>query len=103
MIERGEQMGELQDLTLVQQQEVLMEKVQHRRLTKRKIIQRALLITIGAALMGVGLEIFLVPNNVIDGGITGISIMLSYLTGIKLGVFLFILNIPFFFIGCFKR
>lgn len=92
-------MGEVQDLTLVQQQEVLMEKVQHRRLTKRKIFQRALLITIGAALMGVGLEIFLVPNNVIDGGITGISIMLSYLTGIKLGVFLFILNIPFFFIG----
>jgi uncharacterized membrane-anchored protein YitT (DUF2179 family) len=49
--------------------------------------------------MGVGLEIFLVPNNVIDGGITGISIMLSYLTGWNLGIFLFILNIPFFFIG----
>lgn len=49
--------------------------------------------------MAVGLEIFLVPNNVIDGGITGISIMLSYITGWKLGFFLFLLNIPFFFIG----
>ncbi|WP_430136840.1 YitT family protein [Neobacillus pocheonensis] len=76
-----------------------MEKIQHRRLTKKKIFQRILLITIGAILMAVGLEIFLVPNNVIDGGITGISIMLSYLTGWKIGIFLFILNIPFFFIG----
>ena len=49
--------------------------------------------------MAVGLEIFLVPNNVIDGGITGISIMLSYITGWKLGIFLFVLNLPFFFIG----
>ncbi|WP_420490641.1 YitT family protein [Neobacillus drentensis] len=76
-----------------------MAKIQHRKLTKRKILQRILLITLGAILMSVGLEIFLVPNNVIDGGITGISIMLSYVTGWKLGMFLFILNIPFFFIG----
>ncbi|MEH7177739.1 YitT family protein [Neobacillus vireti] len=77
-----------------------MEKVQqHRGLTTSKIIQRIMLITIGAVLMAVGLEIFLVPNHVIDGGIVGISIMLSYLTGWKLGIFIFILNIPFFFIG----
>ena len=89
----------IQELTLNEQQEAIMERIQHRRLTKKKILFRALLITLGAVMMGVGLEIFLVPNNVIDGGITGISIMLSYITGWKLGTFLFILNIPFFFIG----
>ena len=88
-----------QEISLIEQQEAIMAKIQHRKLTKRKLIQRILLITIGAILMSVGLEIFLVPNNVIDGGITGISIMLSYLTGWKLGIFLFIFNIPFFFIG----
>ncbi|MDP4084153.1 MAG: YitT family protein [Bacillota bacterium] len=77
----------------------LLERVQHRRLPKRKILQRALLITLGACLTAIGLEIFLVPNKVIDGGITGISIMLSYLTGWKLGFYIFLLNIPFFFIG----
>ncbi|MBT2699674.1 YitT family protein [Bacillus sp. ISL-40] len=92
-------MSGIQELNLIQQQEEIMAKIQHRRLTKRKILQRILLITLGATLMAVGLEIFLVPNNVIDGGITGISIMLSYVTGWKLGIFLFILNIPFFFIG----
>lgn len=49
--------------------------------------------------MATGLEIFLIPNQVIDGGITGISIMLSHLTGLNLGIFLFILNLPFVFMG----
>jgi uncharacterized membrane-anchored protein YitT (DUF2179 family) len=83
----------------LEEQKQMIEKIQHRSLTKRKIIQRILLITLGATLMAVGLEIFLVPNKVIDGGITGISIMLSYITGWKLGFFIFLLNIPFFFIG----
>lgn len=79
----------------------IVEKLtkQHRKLTKRKLAARAILITFGAILMAVGLEIFLVPNNVIDGGIAGISIMLSHLTGASLGIFLFALNLPFIFIG----
>jgi uncharacterized membrane-anchored protein YitT (DUF2179 family) len=92
-------MSDLKGKSLSEQQQEKMAGIQHRRLTKRKILQRIFLITIGATLMGVGLEIFLVPNKVIDGGITGISIMLSYITGWKLGLFLFLLNIPFFFIG----
>ena len=79
--------------------ETMIKKAKHKKLTARQILQRGILITIGAILMSIGLEVFLVPNNVIDGGITGISIMLSYITGWKLGVFLFVLNLPFFFIG----
>lgn len=98
--ERGKIMSGVPNIDLNEEQKVMLEKVQqHRGLTTRKIIQRIMLITIGAALMAVGLEIFLVPNHVIDGGIVGISIILSYLTGWKLGIFIFILNIPFFFIG----
>lgn len=79
--------------------EHLQEKVQHRKLPLRKIILRVFAITIGAILMATGLEIFLVPNHVIDGGITGISIMLAHLTGWKLGIFLLILNLPFVYLG----
>ncbi|MGG1685689.1 YitT family protein [Pseudalkalibacillus sp. NRS-1564] len=57
------------------------------------------MITLGAVIMAVGLEVFLVPNQVIDGGIVGISIMLSHLSGISLGIFLFVLNLPFIYIG----
>lgn len=49
--------------------------------------------------MAVGLELFLVPNKILDGGVVGVSIILSHLTPIKLGVFIFLLNIPFFFLG----
>ena len=92
-------MSGTQEISLIDQKEAIMAKIQHKGLTKKKIFQRALLITLGAILMSVGLEIFLVPNNVIDGGITGISIMLSYITGWKLGMFLFLFNIPFIFLG----
>lgn len=74
-------------------------KKQHQKHKKLKIVQRAFFITIGALLMSIGLEVFLIPNQIMDGGITGISIMLSYITGLKLGIFLFILNLPFFFMG----
>ncbi len=74
-------------------------KVMHRKIPRKEMAKRVILITLGAIIMGVGLEIFLVPNNVIDGGIVGISIILSHLTGLKLGLYIFILNIPFFFIG----
>jgi len=92
-------MSGTQELSLIDQQEAILAKIEHKGLTKKKIFQRTLLITLGAILMGVGLEIFLVPNKVIDGGITGISIMLSYMTGWKLGIFLFLFNIPFIFLG----
>lgn len=75
------------------------EVKQHKKLPKAEIGKRMVLICFGAVLMAVGLEIFLVPNHVIDGGIVGISILLSYVTSVKLGVYLFILNVPFFFIG----
>ncbi|MEH7307359.1 YitT family protein [Neobacillus drentensis] len=79
--------------------ELTQEKIQHRKLPLRKIILRAIAITIGAILMATGLEIFLVPNHVIDGGITGISIMLAHITGWKLGLFILILNLPFVYMG----
>jgi uncharacterized membrane-anchored protein YitT (DUF2179 family) len=79
--------------------ELIQAQIKHKKLTPGKIITRGILITLGALLMAVGLEIFLIPNNVIDGGITGISIMLSYLSGWELGIFLFLLNLPFIYLG----
>ncbi len=79
-------------------QDVIAE-INHKKLTAVQIVKRAFFIIIGAVLMGVGLEEFLVPNKILDGGIVGISIILSHLTGFKLGLFIFILNIPFFYIG----
>ncbi|WP_246188298.1 YitT family protein [Metabacillus lacus] len=74
-------------------------KNNHRKLSPTEITKRGIFILLGAVLMAVGLELFLVPNNILDGGIVGISIILSHLTGFKLGLFIFLLNIPFFYLG----
>ncbi|RKQ16459.1 YitT family protein [Lysinibacillus endophyticus] len=60
---------------------------------------RVVMVIIGALIFAIGLELFLVPNNVMDGGIVGISIIISHLVGLPVGVFIFILNLPFIFIG----
>ena len=81
------------------QAEAILEKPQHKILPKKVLASRIFFIIVGSILMGVGIEEFLVPNKVLDGGIVGISIILSHLSGAKLGYFIFLLNIPFFYIG----
>lgn len=68
-------------------------------MSKGEFLKRFIFITIGAILMGVALEKFLVPYDIIDGGIAGISIMVSHLTSVPLSALLFVINIPFLIIG----
>ncbi|MDO3413156.1 YitT family protein [Saccharibacillus sp. CPCC 101409] len=71
----------------------------HGKRTFRQNLTRGVFIVLGAILVAVALELFLVPNSITDGGITGISVMASYLSGWKLGIFLFVLNLPFLIVG----
>lgn len=59
-------------------------------------------LTLGAFIAGFAIDSFLVPNKMIDGGIVGISIMLSYLTKANLGLLIFLINIPFIFLALQK-
>lgn len=77
---------------------------QLRRSKRVKLYKRSIMVILGALIMAIGLEFFLIPNNIMDGGIVGISIILSHLISshlfsIPTGVFIFVLNIPFVFIG----
>lgn len=69
--------------------------------TKKVLVhlKRYLLMLLGTFITAVGLELFLIPNNIIDGGVVGISIILTHLTHIPLGVYIFSLNLPFLFFG----
>lgn len=64
-----------------------------------KEIYKYFLIFVGTILAAIALEVFLVPNNIIDGGIVGISIITSYLTKLPLSIFIILFNIPFLFLG----
>lgn len=58
-----------------------------------------ILITIGAVMSAVALELILIPNSMIDGGMNGISIILNILFGGSLGIIIFIVNLPFLILG----
>ena len=56
-------------------------------------------ITVGAVLAAFSLEEFLIPSTILDGGITGVSIILNQLFGKGISIFIIVLNIPFFLLG----
>lgn len=64
-------------------------------------LKRAIFLTFGALITAAGLELFLIPNRLVDGGIIGISIMASYLTNLPLPWFVIGLNLPFLIMGYF--
>lgn len=70
-----------------------------RKISIGKIIKKALPIIIGAFITAYGLEAVLIPNNVSDGGVTGLSIVGSQLFGLPLGLLIAVLNIPFVYLG----
>ncbi len=69
-----------------------------RRLLKRETIN-ACLILLGVFSASFGLKSFLLSNDFIDGGITGISLLISAVTGLNLSILVIVLNIPFIILG----
>lgn len=65
----------------------------------REKIAPYIFITLGAILAAFALEEFLIPSTILDGGITGISIILNQLTHIEMSVIIVVLNIPFLVLG----
>lgn len=63
------------------------------------VILSYIFIIIGVLLASFALEVFLIPNYIIDGGITGVSIILSYLIKPDVSFFVIVLNIPFLILG----
>ncbi|MFZ7944227.1 MULTISPECIES: YitT family protein [Bacillaceae] len=73
--------------------------INNSRAESSSFFQRICFIFLGASLVAVSLQLFLVKNYVIDGGIIGISIILSHITRQEVGLFLLLLNTPFFILA----
>ncbi|OOQ59364.1 YitT family protein [Mucilaginibacter pedocola] len=57
------------------------------------------LVILGIFSAGFGLKGFLLPSHFIDGGVTGISILVADLTHTPLSILIFFINLPFLFLG----
>ncbi len=66
---------------------------------KKDTVISYIIITIGALIAAFAIDTLLIPNTILDGGVTGISMVISKLSGISLSILVLIINIPFVLIG----
>jgi uncharacterized membrane-anchored protein YitT (DUF2179 family) len=62
-------------------------------------IKNTVLIVLGIFSAAFGLKGFLLSSRFIDGGVTGVSMLISDIFGIPLSILLLVVNIPFILIG----
>lgn len=60
----------------------------------RTLLRNAVIYSCGSVLFSLSMVLFLDPNHIAPGGITGLSVALHYLTGIAPGTIVFVLNLP---------
>ena len=73
----------------------------HKR-TKRHIVKDFVMMSVACLFYAAGVSLFLDPNNLAPGGVTGISIILSRATDISTGTLILIINIPILLLGLWK-
>ncbi|NEZ46941.1 YitT family protein [Clostridium niameyense] len=69
------------------------------KLLNKDMIKDMIMVTIGAIIAALGINMFLVHANLLSGGLSGITLMIQYLTGFPAGYSILILNIPLFFLS----
>lgn len=66
---------------------------------ENEIIKRIILVVIGSLISAIGFNAFIIPHRLLSGGISGIALLIQYVTSYPAGIFIFILNIPVFIYG----
>ena len=71
---------------------------------KHRVLKEILLIAAGSIIIAFGISVFLVPNKLAAGGVSGIGVIIYNLTGgkISVGLTMLVLNVPLFFISLKK-
>ena len=69
-----------------------------------RLIKEYILVAVGIIIYVLGWVVFLIPNNLVGGGVTGIGTIIQYATGFNVGYTFFIINgilliIAFFIMG----
>lgn len=67
-----------------------------------KTVKKYLMITFAAISYGAGVSLFIDPNNLAPGGISGLSIVINRLVPISTGVLFLLFNIPIMLLGAWK-
>ncbi|WP_342043650.1 YitT family protein [Bacillus sp. OTU2372] len=60
------------------------------------MLKKLAVIGFGSTMISVGINMFILPFHLINGGIFGISLLLNYVWGLKVGLMFILLNIPIY-------
>lgn len=73
----------------------LEKEIESTKIEFTHIVRDSFMILLGILSASFGLKGFLLPNSFLDGGVTGISLITTELTGISLSILIVVINIPF--------
>ncbi|UCZ53881.1 YitT family protein [Bacillus shivajii] len=65
-------------------------------------VMKLFIIFVGSIILGIAFNVFLLPHEVLTGGVTGLAMVLGLLSPINTGIWIIILNIPILIMGWMK-
>jgi len=68
----------------------------------KEISQKVALIILGSFILSVAVNLFIIPNKLLSGGLSGIGLMLQYIFNLPMGITILILNIPLLILSILK-
>lgn len=67
------------------------------------MLNKIIYISCGSILIGIGINTFILPMHLLNGGMIGVCLIVNYLWGFKVGLVIFFLNIPIYFFTLLKN
>ena len=65
-------------------------------------LYRAISIVIGSIILAIGINFFLIPFHILDGGVIGLALIVNYLTGFKVGLMMILFSLPIYLFAWFQ-
>jgi len=62
-------------------------------------LKKGSIIIIGSIFLSLGINLFLTPYKILDGGIVGLALILNYLYNLKVGLMIILLSSPIFIVA----
>lgn len=69
------------------------------KLNSFQLIRRSFIIALASFVSSIGLNMFIIPHKLLSGGVSGIALIIQYLTNISAGIFIILINIPLFILS----
>jgi uncharacterized membrane-anchored protein YitT (DUF2179 family) len=73
--------------------------MQNKKEALSKIIKQYIFMVLGCICYSLSLRVFLIPNNIVGGGVSGAASLIQITTGLSAGLFIVLINVPILILG----